>query len=77
MTTDMAESIIRASELEYRKDTSYQDIDLSNKEIIFPICDNLLEGKISWESLVKQLIKSYPNDQELGRELRKILNKQI
>jgi len=71
MTTDMAESIIRASELEYRKDTSYQDIDLSNKEVASGM---MQQGMISLYDLAR-LITEFPNDQELGFALRKLLNK--
>ena len=56
-------------ELEYRKDTSYQDIDLSNKQVAV-YC--LEQGYIKLSDLVN-LITKYPNDQELGEELRKIL----
>lgn len=59
----------QAMELKYRKDTSYQDIDLSNKDIAVHC---LQQGDIKLSDLV-DLITKYPNDQELGGELRKIL----
>ena len=61
----------QAKELKYRKDTSYQDVDLSNKEVASGM---MQQGMISLYDLAR-LITEFPNDQELGRELRKILNK--
>lgn len=67
------DTIVSDSCSEYRKDTSYQDVDLSNKEVASGMMQN---GMISLYDLTR-LITEFPNDQELGRELRKILNKQI
>lgn len=66
------DTIVSDSSGEYRKDTSYHDEFLTSDQLAISF---LQQGIIKLSDLV-DLIKNYPNDQELGRELRKILNKQ-
>lgn len=53
---------------------------LDIKEFISPNCWDKEYMEINYggfRDYIKELIKQYPNDQELGRELRKLLNDDI